>query len=484
MAFRDVIEIKVQAGKGGDGGLSFMRLKYIPRGGPDGGHGGDGGSIILEAIEDSTSLQRLLPLYLYRAGTGMQGEGRNRAGKQGDDLVLQVPAGTLAVDMDTGETVADLVTAGDRALVALGGKGGRGNASFATSTRRVPRFAEFGTPGEQRRLRLELRTIADVGLVGLPNAGKSSLLAALSNARPAIAAYPFTTLSPNLGVVERDLERLTMADIPGIIEDAHEGKGLGLEFLRHISRTRLLTFVVDIAEEPAETMELLRNELQHYDPELLERPALIVLNKTDLAAPEEVAEAETALTPFGLPVLAASALEGDGLDVLRAALFELLPEKPRPPEPTQTVKVVTPGIEVVRSMDGRGWVARGAELEAIVGRFDPNNREAVSYLHHHFRTLGLDRALRRAGASDGDDVHIGDVVFEYFDETAEGERRRQERAAEEAASAAAGDDWPAEDDWPEEDEAGAAGADEWPDDEAPDEDEHVREGERDQAGHA
>src|SRR5690554_5605619 len=323
MAFRDVLEIRVQAGKGGDGGLSFLRLKYIPRGGPDGGHGGDGGSVWLEAVEDTSSLIRMVPRNMHRAGTGGQGEGRKRAGRKGEDLVLQVPVGTTAVDLDTGETLADLTQVGERQMVAKGGEGGRGNASFANSVRRIPRFAELGTPGENRRLRLELRTIADVGLVGFPNAGKSSLLAAISNAKPEIASYPFTTLSPNLGVVTREHERFTMADIPGIIEDAHLGKGLGLEFLRHISRTRLLLFVLDIAEEPAANFEALRAELEAYDPELLELPAAVVLNKTDLAADHEVAAAEAELALFGLPVLSVSALEGEGISELRDVLFNL-----------------------------------------------------------------------------------------------------------------------------------------------------------------
>jgi len=270
-----------------------------------------------------------------------------------------------------------------------------------------------------------LRTIADVGLVGLPNAGKPSLLAALSNAKPEIASYPLTTLSPNLGVVTRGVdERLTLADIPGIIEDAHLGKGLGLDFLRHISRTRLLTFVLDIAEEPAPTMQLLLEELKQYDPDLLELPALIVLNKTDLAAPDEVAAHEAELTGVGLPVIPVSALEGNGLDAVRDTLFQLLPERPVLQAAKAEPKVVRAGITVNAAADGSGWIASGPDLEAVVVRFDAANREAVAYMHHHFRGLGLDRLLKRAGARDGDDVWIGDVAFEYFDET--GETLREE----------------------------------------------------------
>ena len=310
MAFRDVLDITVQGGKGGDGGLSFLRLKYVPKGGPDGGHGGDGGSVYLEAIDDVTSLERLVNLRSYRGGTGAQGEGRDRDGKGGEDLVIKVPVGTTATDRDSGEVIADLTEVGQQVVVAQGGLGGRGNASFASSKRQTPRFSENGTQGQKRRVRLELRMIADAGLVGYPNAGKSSLLAALSNAKPEIASYPFTTLSPNLGVVEQELDRFTLADIPGIIEDAHKGKGLGFEFLRHISRTRLLVYVLDIADEPAETLTSLQHELEEYDSALLELPALVALNKIDLASEHEVAENIDTLTPFGLPVIPISPKRG------------------------------------------------------------------------------------------------------------------------------------------------------------------------------
>lgn len=434
MSFRDVTEIRVQAGKGGDGGLSFLRLKYMPRGGPDGGHGGDGGSVFLEAVDDTSSLQRLIPRHLLRAGTGGQGEGRNRAGRSGEDLTVFVPAGTVVTDLDTGEVIADLTEAGQRELVARGGTGGRGNASFATSTRRLPRFAELGTPGEERRLRLELRLIADVGLVGFPNAGKSSLLAAMSNARPEIADYPFTTLTPNLGVVTRGLERFTMADIPGIIEEAHLGKGLGLEFLRHISRTRALLFVLDIAADPAANLSALRAELAAYDEELLNVPAAVVLNKTDLASDEEVALIEEEVAGAGLPILSVSALEGRGTEALRDLVFDILPPAPQAPEPRQR-KVVAADSGVRVKPAGDGWLVEGQELEQIVARFDPENREALSYLAGHFRRLGLSKALRRAGAKTGDDVYLGEAVFEFFDEEAPadsggpGETEEDERIA-------------------------------------------------------
>ena len=452
MPFRDVLEIHVQGGKGGDGALSFLRLKYIPKGGPDGGHGGRGGSVFLRAVDDVSSLDKLVGRTQFRAETGRQGEGRNKAGPGGEDLVIDVPVGTIAFDVDTGERLADLVTVGETAVVARGGEGGRGNAAFANSQRRTPRFAERGTPGERRHLRLELRTIADVGLVGYPNAGKSSLLAAVSKARPVIAEYPFTTLSPNLGVVERsdsaERERLTMADIPGIIEDAHLGKGLGLEFLRHISRTRLLVYVLDIASEPVTTLEALQRELHEYDPDLLDRPALVVLNKADLAgdgppsALDEVVEVEQDLARFGLPVVSVSALTGAGLDGLVETLFDLMPPRPEPVKSPTGRRVVVEPLRVARDMSGTGWVVTGSDIEAVVARFDPSNRDAVAYLQHHFRTLGVNAALKKAGAQSGDEVEIAGAVFDYFDDTsaAEAEGREDDGVGD------GGTDWGADDD--------------------------------------
>lgn len=416
MPFRDVLDITVQGGKGGDGGMSFLRLKYIPKGGPDGGHGGDGGSVYLRAVDDITSLDKLVGRTTYKAGTGAQGEGKERAGKAGEDLYVDVPVGTRATDRDTGELVADLVEVGQVAVVAKGGKGGRGNASFASSTRRTPRFAERGTPGESRRLRLELMVIADVGLVGYPNAGKSSLLAALSSARPAIADYPFTTLSPNLGVVERGHERFTMADIPGIIEDAHLGKGLGLDFLRHISRTRLLAFVVDASQDPEDALRALRHELREYDPALLERPSLLAVNKVDLIDAETRALLEAELTRAGMPVVFVSAAAGTGLPALKDALFDLLPPKPQPVAPQRGPRPAAEPPQVKRHPSGEGWVVTGTEVESLVARFDASNRDAVSYLQGHFRALGIDKLLKRAGAKTGDEVHIGEATFDYLAE--------------------------------------------------------------------
>ncbi len=413
--FRDVIEITVKGGKGGDGCMSMLRLKYIPKGGPDGGNGGNGGSVYLKAINDVTSLDRLLGKHIFKAKDGSHGEGRNKTGHQGEDLIIYVPIGTVTHDAETGELVADLIKIGQKECVAKGGLGGRGNASFATAKRRAPRFAEYGTLGEERKLRLELRLIADVGLVGYPNAGKSSLTAALSNAKPQIAAYPFTTLSPNLGVVERGVdERFTLADIPGIIEGAAQGKGLGLEFLRHISRTRLLVYVLDISLEPKKTLQNLQNELRAYDNKLLEHPAVIVLNKIDLTNPNEISATVNAMTVFGLPVLTSSVLNEEGLIQVKDTLFNLLPNKETIPLIKPTTVINVEPIKVQQVPDG--WAVINEEIKKLVERFDVTNPEAVAYLQHHFKKSGVSKLLKNKGARDGDDIFIGKAIFEYFDE--------------------------------------------------------------------
>ena len=295
-------------------------------------------------------------------------------------------------------------------------------------------------------------TIADVGLVGYPNAGKSSLLAALSNSRPEIASYPFTTLSPNLGVVERDrgLQRFTMADIPGIIEDAHLGKGLGLEFLRHISRTRLLVFVLDGATDPVATLASLRHEVGEYDAEMLERPAMLVVNKLDLIDQDQVAELQDELSRAGLPLAFVSAVTGAGLEELVESLFALLPPRPAPVEAPLPRREASQAPSVRRDLSGLGWVVSGTDIEAVVARFDPSNRDAVAYLQHHFKSLGIDKLLRRAGARTGEEVTIGDATFDYL---AQDEPVAASGSAEQVEEADADDSFtPAEDD-----ESSAAG---------------------------
>lgn len=437
MAFRDVLNIEVAAGNGGDGSMSFHRAKYMEKGGPDGGHGGKGGDIILRAIQGVESLERLVGKRKFKAPNGGYGEGRLRQGSDGEDVYIDVPVGTTAFDEDSGKVIADLVTVGQEKVIARGGAGGRGNSTFTSSTRQAPRFAELGVPGQKRRVRLELRLIADVGLVGYPNAGKSSLLAALSRANPAIAEYPFTTLSPILGVVQRQDgdDRFTMADIPGIIEGASEGKGLGLEFLRHISRTRLLIYVLDVTRDPVEELKQLQAELQSYDPTLLENTALIALNKVELVDAEISDMVVEELATFGLPVLKVSAKEGLGLEELREAIFQMLPEfelwAERNALEIEPDTVVETGLNIVFREDPpaknetqpeRVWEVHGGGFEDKITRFSRYLEEAAEYLGNLFKRQGLYNALKRAGAREGDTVEIGTFRFEYFDEDEQDKR--------------------------------------------------------------
>ncbi len=330
MRFVDEVEVVVRAGRGGNGCVSFRREKFIPKGGPDGGDGGRGGHVIFEATTRRRTLYELHLRKLLRAGRGRHGMGADRHGRSGEDLVVEVPVGTLVHDADTGALLADLDRPGMRVVVARGGRGGRGNARFATSTNRAPRHAEEGEPGEERRLRVELKLMADVGLVGLPNAGKSTLLARISRARPKIADYPFTTLVPELGVVAvSPAESFVVADIPGLIEGAHEGRGLGDRFLRHIERTRLLVHLVDAADPArgirAQAREV-EAELGAHPADLLARPRLLALNKWDAADEAQRRRALAEAAELGLPAFPISAVTGEGVDALVRAVWRRLAE--------------------------------------------------------------------------------------------------------------------------------------------------------------
>ncbi|WP_243028307.1 GTPase ObgE [Thermus albus] len=411
--FQDVLTITVAAGRGGDGAVSFRREKFVPKGGPDGGDGGRGGSVYLRARGSVDSLAELSKR-TYKAEDGEHGKGSGQHGRAGRDLYIEVPRGTRVLDADTGEFLGDLTEEGQVLLVARGGEGGRGNMHFVTPTRQAPRFAEAGEEGERRRLRLELLLIADVGLVGYPNAGKSSLLAATTRAQPKIAPYPFTTLSPNLGVVEVGEGRFTLADIPGIIEGASQGKGLGLEFLRHIARTRVLLYVLDATQEPLKTFRTLRKEVEAYDPALLQRPSLVALNKVDLLGPEEVAQRVAELSQEGFPVLPVSALTGEGLEGLKEALLSLVQATPAPelPKPTPRVEVEA-GVEVVPLEEGV-YQVRSSALERYLKRLKGDLSEAAGYLQEVFRRHGVEAALRAKGVRAGDIVRIGEREFEYI----------------------------------------------------------------------
>ena len=330
MKFVDEATIRVQAGNGGHGCLSFRREKYVERGGPDGGDGGRGGSVYLVAEESLNTLADFRVARKFKAETGESGAGRNKTGRSGEDLDVRVPCGTVVHDIDTGELIADLTEAGQRQMVAEGGRGGLGNTRFKSSTNRAPRRTTNGTPGEGRHLKLELKVLADVGLLGLPNAGKSTLITAMSQAKPRIADYPFTTLHPNLGVVRvGQLQSFVMADIPGLIEGASAGAGLGIQFLRHLQRTRLLLHLVDIAPidpnaEPADDVRAIAAELAHYSDDLASKPRWLVINKIDLLDAEQRAAAKEALLSaldWDGPVFEVSAATGEGTESLAQAVM-------------------------------------------------------------------------------------------------------------------------------------------------------------------
>ncbi|NOX38240.1 MAG: GTPase ObgE [Calditrichaeota bacterium] len=335
--FLDYVKIYVEGGKGGDGCVSFRREKYIPKGGPDGGDGGDGGSVILRVDPHLRTLIDFRYRNRYRAGNGQHGRGKNQSGRKGEDVILKVPAGTVVRDAETGEILADLVEVGQEFVVARGGRGGRGNTHFATPTHRSPREFEPGKPGEARWIELELKLIADVGLVGKPNAGKSTLLSRITAARPKIADYPFTTLQPNLGIVQfQPYQSFVIADIPGLTEGAHQGRGLGLQFLRHIERTRILAYLIDPtdpdARSPKDTFRILHNEIQQYSEKLVKKPAIIVLTKKDIWGDRDWLQELKDAFPY--PTLAISAVTGENLDAFKQLCWDLLQKEsaPTPPE--------------------------------------------------------------------------------------------------------------------------------------------------------
>jgi GTPase len=428
--FLDRADLIVIAGNGGDGAATFRREAHVPRGGPDGGDGGRGGSVYLVVDIGQTMLVDYRTRHHFRAEHGGRGTGARRHGKAGADLELAVPPGTVVFDALSGDLLADLVHPSQRVMVARGGRGGLGNTHFATSTHQAPRHAQKGEPGEERRVRLELRLIADVGLVGLPNAGKSTLLAALTAAQPKVADYPFTTLEPNLGVLdlsvvdERDERRPTLADLPGLIEGASSGAGLGHAFLRHVERTRVLVHVVDIAApDPERDYEVIREELEARDPALLTKTALVAANKMDLDPDPEVLRAfEQARAADGLEVVRISAADGSGLRELRAALARLLPIDAESGRPGEAAGIVvhrfdpaSTGFSVAREDDG-AWRVDGRRVERLVAQTDFENDESAARFQRELGRLGIVEALRRAGATRGDLVRIGDEELEWGSE--------------------------------------------------------------------
>jgi GTPase len=417
MSFVDETRIKVIAGAGGDGVVGFHHEPYKPKGGPDGGNGGDGGSVILRADGSIGTFLELSAHPHVKAGRGGHGEGGKRTGFRGQDRVVLVPPGTVVHDAD-GLLMADLAAPGDEFVAARGGKGGMGNAHFATATRRSPAFADKGEPGEDRWLSLELRLLADVGLIGFPNAGKSTLVAQVSSARPKIADYPFTTLTPNLGVVEGADPSFVIADIPGLIPGAHEGKGLGHRFLRHVRRAAVLLYVIDLAAEdrdPFEDASILHQELARFDPELAARPTLIVANKVDLV-PDRMEELRERVSE-AMPI---SAMTGEGVedlvDVLRAQVERVRSETP---PPVGFVRHVIRQDPIRIEREGSAWRVWGRRPERAVATTDIDNEEAVVRLQRRLISMGVERLLSEAGADPGDEVRIGAIAFDFEPSAAE-----------------------------------------------------------------
>lgn len=420
--FIDEAKIRVISGRGGDGVVHFRREKYVPRGGPDGGDGGRGGDVILEVRAQLNTLVALQNQREYRAENGARGGGNNKTGRSGQDLVIPVAPGTVVYDEASGEMLGDLVRPGERLVVCRGGRGGRGNARFANSRNQAPRLAEKGEPAQERNLRLELRLIADIGIVGAPNAGKSTLLAAVSNARPKIAPYPFTTLEPNLGVAVLDDEiTLVLADIPGLIEGAHRGLGLGHTFLRHIQRTRVLIHLLDgTSEDPLLDYAQINSELALFDPALSEKPQVVAFNKIDL--PEAQARwpaVEAGLKARGADAHASlqaiSARAGTNVRALLYQAARLLAQAPAL-EPQETLPVYRPEADPSQFTIERapqGWRVKGRAIERAAAMTYWEYDQSVRRFQRILATLGVEEALRQAGIRSGDTVFIGDFELEW-----------------------------------------------------------------------
>ena len=402
--------------------ISFRREKYVPMGGPDGGDGGDGGDAVFAVNPNLSSLIKFHKQVHFRAEDGKHGQPKRQTGASGDDLRLQVPPGTIIRDVETGELLADLVDPDDVVTVLAGGRGGKGNARFASSTNQAPRLAERGEPGEERWLTLELKLIADVGLVGVPNAGKSTLLSVVSAARPKIAAYPFTTLQPNLGVAEvGDGETIVLADIPGLIEGAASGVGLGHDFLRHVERTRVLIHLLDgNARDPLEDWAMINQELALYDARLEAKPQLVVLNKMDLpdAVAWEPLIAER-MEEEGIPFHAISAVTGEGVREMLYKVKEMLETAPEPPPfvPEDEMPVIRPEaaeetFAIYRLSDG-SWRVRGEKIERIASMTYFEFDATALRFQRILDKMGISAALRDAGVAEGDTVIIGDEVLEW-----------------------------------------------------------------------
>lgn len=416
--FIDHAKIFVKGGDGGNGCVAFRREKFVPMGGPYGGDGGRGGNIVFTADEGMGTLMDFQYRKHFKAERGVHGIGKNQHGAWGEDLVVKVPVGTIIIDDDSGEVLADLTSAGQEAIIARGGRGGRGNSRFATAVHKAPSMAENGEPGEEKWIRLELKLLADVGLVGFPNAGKSTFISRVSAARPKIADYPFTTLVPNLGVVmTRDKETFVIADIPGLIEGAHEGTGLGHDFLRHIERNRMLLFILDTAQvdgrQVLDDYITLRNELEFYNPELLDRPYLIVANKMDL--PEAEPNLQLLRQEYGERVYGISAVTGQGVSELIEKTYQILQSIPAA-EHIGEARIIRRfedeepfQIEIINGV----YQVSGKRIENLVTMTNFSQDESLQRFQRTTARMGLDNALKEKGIKAGDTVRIKDMEFDF-----------------------------------------------------------------------
>lgn len=422
--FVDEAEIDIGAGNGGDGAMSLRHEKYVPHGGPDGGNGGRGGDVVAVADANLRTLIDCTYRTRYRAKDGGRGGPNRRHGKDGADEIIRLPLGTLIRDAADRSLLADLTYDGRRVVLARGGRGGRGNASFATPTRRTPRFAEKGEPAQRRHLLLELKLLADVGVIGLPNVGKSSLIARVSAARPKIADYPFTTLVPNLAVVRiEEGTSFVIADLPGLVEGAHQGKGRGHDFLRHAERTRLFIHMLDVAAPERNALDdfaALNRELALYREGLAERRQLVALNKMDLLPPPETLDRiEASLREQGYEVFRISALSGAGVTRIMGRAAQVLAEEAEPraehiPAESEPVEKPKRPLHVERLDSGR-YAVTGDDVERAVVMTDLANEDAVRYLHRRLERIGVIRRLRALGATDGDKVTIGAIELDFID---------------------------------------------------------------------
>jgi len=427
MYFCDEAQIKVKAGDGGNGCVSFRREKFVDKGGPNGGNGGNGGSIVFEADENINTLVTFVSKKHFEADRGEHGKGKDQYGKHGEDLILKVPVGTLVYDQNSNQLLADLVIHGQRTVVVQGGRGGKGNANFSTSIRQAPDFAEHGEPGEERELRLELKLIADVALIGYPSVGKSLLISRISNARPKVADYPFTTLIPNLGVVKVDHTDFLVADIPGLIEGAHEGKGLGIEFLKHIERTKILVHLLDITHDDLkDEYQKLNKELKLYSPALAKKPQMLVVNKIDATIPEIIEETKKIFRTK--KPLFISAVSGENLNTFLYALkdkvlaYRKKASKKAAKPISETPKVFRPHLNipemrqftVVKEADG--YIIRGHRIEQLAIMTNTAQKGGLMRLYDVLKKIGAHRKLYHLGAREGDKFKIGQKVFEFREE--------------------------------------------------------------------